>query len=107
MKLNFAKSGGLLPVIIQDFSTREVLMLGFMNVEAWERTQREGKVWFWSRTRGKLWKKGESSGTTLVVRRVVTDCDSDTLLILAQPTGIAVCHTGKKSCFYQVLTEEI
>jgi phosphoribosyl-AMP cyclohydrolase / phosphoribosyl-ATP pyrophosphohydrolase len=97
--LDFDKMDGLLPTVVQDASTREVLMVGFMNRAAWEKTQRTGHVTFWSRTRNTLWTKGESSGNVLVVRRIRTDCDQDTLLIDADPKG-PTCHTGAYSCFF-------
>jgi phosphoribosyl-AMP cyclohydrolase / phosphoribosyl-ATP pyrophosphohydrolase len=99
MQLDFAKLDGLLPAIVQDAKTKDVLMLGFMNETAYEHTMRTGKVTFWSRTRQKLWTKGETSGNFLFVRRVLTDCDVDTLLIEADPVG-PVCHTGAANCFF-------
>ena len=106
MELNqlFQKSD-LIPVIIQDINTREVLMLGFTNREAVERTLQTKTAWFWSRSRQKLWNKGETSGHFLHVRRVITDCDTDTLLYLCAPDG-PTCHTGAQSCFFNVLMEE-
>lgn len=103
--LNFEKGGGLLPVIIQDFHSGKVLMLGFMNQEALEKTYQTGKVFFYSRTRGKLWMKGETSGHTLEVREILVDCDLDTLLIKVEPKG-PVCHEGYLSCFYRKINEE-
>jgi len=98
MKLNFKKLDGLIPVIVQDRSTMQVLMLGFMNEEAYCKTKETGKVTFWSRTRKCLWQKGETSGDYLKVVDIKTDCDNDSLLILAKPQGLT-CHTGKYSCF--------
>ncbi|MDX9694508.1 MAG: bifunctional phosphoribosyl-AMP cyclohydrolase/phosphoribosyl-ATP diphosphatase HisIE [Bacteroidales bacterium] len=98
MNLNFNKLNGLIPAIIQDYKTKEVLMLGFMNREAYEKTVKESKVTFYSRTRNELWTKGETSGNYLKVKEIIPDCDNDTLLILAEPTG-PVCHTGNKTCF--------
>ena len=89
----------LIPVIIQDEETRDVLMLGFTNREAVERTLETRTAWFWSRSRQKLWNKGESSGHFLHVKKVVTDCDTDTLLYLCVPEG-PTCHTGAYSCFF-------
>lgn len=97
-KLNFDKLNGLIPSIIQDYSTREVLMLGFMNQESYEKTVKESKVTFFSRTKNRLWTKGETSGNYLFVKEIISDCDNDTLLILADPKG-PVCHTGNKACF--------
>lgn len=98
MNLDFDKMGGLIPAIIQDAVTRNVLMLGFMNKEAYEKTLEIGKVTFWSRTRNKLWTKGEESGNFLNVVSIQEDCDHDTLLIKVNPVG-PVCHTGAKTCF--------
>ena len=96
---------GLIPAIAQDADTGEVLMLGYMNKEALRRTLSSGEVWFYSRSRQKLWHKGETSGINIKVRSVWKDCDSDTILVIAEPTG-PVCHTGNKTCFFQQLTEE-
>lgn len=101
----FRKSD-LIPVIIQDVNTLEVLMLGFTNREAVERTLETKTAWFWSRSRQKLWNKGESSGHFLHVKRMVTDCDTDTLLYFCQPSG-PVCHTGAQSCFFNIIKEEL
>jgi len=100
MRLDFEKMGGLLPVIVQDHVTKGVLMLGFMNDQAWEKTRRTGLVTFWSRQRQVLWTKGETSGHTLQVCRIWVDCDDDALLIEAEPKG-PTCHTGERSCFYR------
>ncbi|NPA40227.1 MAG: phosphoribosyl-AMP cyclohydrolase [Thermodesulfobacteria bacterium] len=102
MKLNFEKAGGLVPAIIQDYLTGKVLMLGFMNEEAVKKTLEKGVVHFFSRTRGKLWMKGETSGHVLEVKEVYVDCDEDTLLIKVNPKG-PVCHKGYMSCFYRKL----
>ncbi len=96
---------GLIPAIAQDAETGEVLMLGYMDKEALRRTLSTGEVWFYSRSRQELWHKGETSGNRLKVRSVWKDCDSDTILVKAQPTG-PVCHTGNKTCFFQQLTEQ-
>lgn len=98
MSLNFDKMGGILPAIIQDAQTNEVLMLGFMNQEAYEKTVSEGKVTFYSRTKERLWTKGEESGNFMDVVEILEDCDADTLLIKANPQGPA-CHTGMRTCF--------
>ncbi len=98
MGLDFAKQGGLIPAIIQDAVTRRVLMLGYMNEESLKLTRDRGLVTFWSRSREKLWTKGETSGNYLQVREIIEDCDHDTLLIKAVPTG-PVCHTGSDTCF--------
>lgn len=96
--LDFAKAGGLIPAIIQDVLTNKVLMLGFMNEEAYEKTQAEGVVTFFSRTKNRLWTKGETSGNFLNVKEIRVDCDQDTLLIKVEPVG-PVCHTGADTCF--------
>lgn len=99
MKIDFKKyADGLAPAIIQDHSTLRVLMLGFMNPEALDKTMREGKVTFYSRSKNRLWTKGEESGNQLLVKEVLSDCDDDTILIKASPTG-PVCHTGADTCW--------
>lgn len=98
MILDFQKSDGLLPVIIQDSLTLQVLMLGYMNAEAFAKTKAEGKVTFFSRSKQRLWTKGEISGNFLFVEEMKQDCDNDTLLIKVRPTG-PTCHTGTISCF--------
>ena len=98
MDINFEKMGGLVPAIVQDNVTRKVLMLGFMNKEAYDKTVETGKVTFWSRTRNCLWTKGETSGNFLNVKEILLDCDKDTLLIKAKPDG-PVCHTGADTCW--------
>jgi phosphoribosyl-ATP pyrophosphohydrolase/phosphoribosyl-AMP cyclohydrolase len=98
MNIDFDKSNGLVPVVIQDIQTLEVLMLGYMNEEAWTKTQNEGIVTFFSRTKNRLWTKGESSGHFLHVKETHLDCDQDTLLIKVTPVG-PTCHTGNRSCF--------
>jgi len=98
MIINFDKSDGLVPAIVQDARTRTVLMLGFMNRAALETTMRTGKVTFFSRSRQTLWTKGETSGNFLLVQELLTDCDNDTILVKVHPTG-PVCHTGKDTCF--------
>jgi phosphoribosyl-ATP pyrophosphohydrolase/phosphoribosyl-AMP cyclohydrolase len=98
MNIDFDKSNGLVPVVIQDVQTLEVLMLGYMNEEAWTKTENEGIVTFFSRTKNRLWTKGESSGNFLHVKETYLDCDQDTLLIKVTPVG-PTCHTGNRSCF--------
>ena len=97
---------GLIPAIVQDAQTREVLMLGFMNAEALNRTLELGQAVFWSRRRSELWRKGETSGNTLSVQDIRIDCDADTLLLLAEPAG-PTCHTDAVSCFFRDLNEFI
>ncbi|MBT2564054.1 bifunctional phosphoribosyl-AMP cyclohydrolase/phosphoribosyl-ATP diphosphatase HisIE [Pedobacter sp. ISL-68] len=96
--LDWDKTAGLLPVIIQDYKTLEVLMLGYMNAEALEKTQAEGKVTFFSRAKNRLWTKGETSNNFLFVKELFVDCDNDTILIKADAVG-PTCHTGSRSCF--------
>lgn len=101
MKLDFNKGNGLIPAVIQDFETGEVLMLGFMNEEAYLKTKETNLVTFYSRTRQKIWQKGEQSGDKLEVKEILTDCDNDTILVKVKMLGKAVCHTGKISCFFK------
>ena len=96
--LDFEKSNGLIPVVVQSETTKQVLMLGYMNEEALLKTQEEGVVTFFSRSKNRLWTKGESSGNFLNVKSIKEDCDNDTLLIMAEPMG-PTCHKGTKSCF--------
>jgi len=96
--LDWEKTAGLLPVIIQNYKTLEVLMLGYMNAEALEKTQAEGKVTFFSRSKNRLWTKGETSNNFLYVKELFVDCDNDTILIKADAVG-PTCHTGSRSCF--------
>ena len=101
MELAFEKLGGLIPGIVQDHQSGEVLMLGYLNPEALEMTQRTGEVHFFSRSRKRLWKKGETSGHVLRVREVRIDCDADALLFVVEPVGPGVCHEGYRSCFFR------
>ena len=101
MDLDFAKAGELIPAIIQDHDTREVLMLGFMNHQALAETQRTGEVVFFSRSRNRLWKKGEASGHVLRLRELRVDCDADALLVRVEAIGPGVCHEGYRSCFFR------
>ena len=103
MNINFDKLGGLVPAVIQDAATGKVLMLGFMNAEAYGRTAETGRVTFWSRSRQCLWTKGETSGNYLDVVEILNDCDGDTLLIKARPHG-PVCHTGADTCWGETNT---
>ena len=103
MQLNFAKSNGLVPAIVQDHQDGRVLMLGFMNQEAFDKTVSTGRVTFFSRTRNKLWTKGETSGHYLFVKRLEVDCDLDSVLVHAEAAGPGVCHEGYRSCFFRTL----
>lgn len=96
---------GLIPAIVQDATTRQVLMLAYMNAEALRLTRETGEAHFWSRSRGELWRKGATSGNVQYVREVRIDCDADTILLLVDPAGPA-CHTGEVSCFYRVMSDE-
>lgn len=99
--IDFAKSGGLVPAVVQDWKTGEVLMVGYMNAESWAKTQETGKICFWSRSRQKLWVKGETSGHVQIVKEVWVDCDHDAILLKIEQVGGAACHTGYRSCFYR------
>ena len=101
IKIDFKKGDGLIPVIIQDASTHEVLMLGYMNQEAWEETLRTKRASFWSRSRKKLWMKGETSGHFQEIKEIYLDCDGDALLLRVDQIGGAACHTGFRSCFHR------
>ena len=101
MDLDFAKMDGLVATVVQDSTSGRVLMVGFMNEEAWRKTRETGLVTFYSRTRNKLWTKGESSGHTLLVKEIRTDCDHDAVLIQAEAKGPGVCHEGYESCFFR------
>ena len=103
MELDFSKLNGLITAVIQDHKSGRVLMVGFMNDEAFHRTVESGYVTFFSRSRNKLWLKGETSGHRLVVKEISTDCDRDTLLIQAESLGPGVCHEGYQSCFFRRL----
>ena len=100
IEIDFKKGEGLVPVIIQDAVTNEVLMLGYMNKESWEKTLETKNATFWSRSRNKLWIKGETSGHVQEVREIFLDCDGDTLLLKVNQVGGAACHTGHRSCFH-------
>src|SRR6476659_1747839 len=105
MDLDFSKSDGLIPAVIQDHGTGRVLMLGFMNEEAFRKTVETGFATFYSRSRQKLWLKGETSGHRLVVKEISTDCDRDALLVKVEALGPGVCHNGFESCFYRTLQD--
>lgn len=103
--LDFQKTGGLIPVIVQDHKTGDVLMLAYMNRESWEKTLETGKATFWSRSRKALWLKGETSGHVQLVHDIFIDCDNDTILLKVDQLGGAACHTGYRSCFYRRLVD--
>jgi phosphoribosyl-AMP cyclohydrolase len=101
---DFEKGGGLVPVIVQDRKTRDVLMLAYMNRESWMKTLETGRATYWSRSRNALWEKGETSGHYQIVHEVLIDCDNDTILIVVEQLGGAACHTGYASCFHRRLS---
>ena len=100
---DFAKGDGLVPAIVQDAETKEVLMMAYMNSKSWEATLETRKATYWSRSRKSLWMKGESSGNVQLVKSIFIDCDNDTILLQVEQLGGAACHTGHKSCFYRKL----
>ena len=103
IRLDFQKCGGLVPAIVQDFETGEILMLAFMNEEAWGETLKTGMATYWSRTRQELWVKGKTSGNVQWVKEIRIDCDDDTVLLKVDQVGGAACHTGYRSCFFKKL----
>ena len=100
--IDFKKGGGLVPVVVQDAETGEVLTLAYSNRESLERARDTGRSWFWSRSRGRLWMKGEESGNTQRIRRILVDCDSDAVIYQVEPSGPA-CHLGERTCFHNGL----
>jgi phosphoribosyl-AMP cyclohydrolase len=106
LQIMFEKGGGLIPAIVQDDRTGDVLMLGFMNEEALAETRRTGEVVFFSRSRNRLWKKGESSGHILKLRDIRVDCDADALLVRVEPAGPGVCHEGYRTCFFRRIEDD-
>ncbi len=103
-ELDFSKSGGLIPAIAQDAKTNEVLMQAFINAEAWEETLRTGRAVYYSRSRNKLWRKGEESGNVQWIKEILIDCDGDSVLFKVEQVGGAACHTGRASCYFRRLT---
>ena len=101
-EIDFEKSGGIVPVVVQDATTKDVLTLAYSNKESLELEKKTGKSWFWSRSRNKLWMKGEESGNTQTIKEILVDCDSDAIIYLVEPSGPA-CHTGEKVCFHNEL----
>ncbi len=101
LKIDFRRGNGLVPAIVQDWKTGEILMVAYMNAESWAKTRETGKACFWSRSRQKLWLKGETSGHVQIVKEVFLDCDHDALLLKVEQRGGAACHTGHRSCFYR------
>jgi len=105
IQLDFSKLDGLVPAVAQDWQTGEILMVAFMNSESWELTVKTGIMHYWSRSRSKLWKKGESSGNIQEVKELRIDCDEDCVLAKVRQIGDAACHTGYRSCFYRVVED--
>ena len=103
IELDFKKSGGLIPAIAQDWKTNDVLMLAYINEESWNETLKSGKATYWSRSRSKLWKKGEESGNVQLVKEILVDCDLDTVIFKVEQVGGAACHEGYRSCFFRRL----
>ncbi|HSR12059.1 MAG TPA: phosphoribosyl-AMP cyclohydrolase [Thermodesulfobacteriota bacterium] len=106
LNIDFKKSGGLVPAIVQDWKTGDVLMVAYMNDESWAKTVESGKACFWSRSRGKLWLKGETSGHVQIVKEAYLDCDGDCLLLKVEQVGGGACHTGHRSCFYRRILKD-
>ena len=104
--LQFNKGNGLLPAIVQDYETKEILMLAFINDLAWKETLKTGKAHYWSRSRNKLWLKGETSGHHQLIKKILVDCDDDTVIYQVEQIGGAACHTGHRSCFFRQISEE-
>jgi len=105
VELDFDKGSGLLPAIVQDYKTKEILMLAYMNRQSWLQTIETKKATFWSRSRNKLWVKGETSGNVQLVKEIRIDCDNDTILLLVEQVGGAACHTGYASCFHNRVSD--
>ncbi len=101
-EINFKKRNGIIPVIVQDFNTKDILMLGYVNEEALKNTVKTGLAWFWSTSNNKLWMKGEESGNTQKVLEIRTDCDNDALVYIVNSYN-PICHTGKRSCFHHIV----
>lgn len=100
-RIDFEKSGGIVPAVVQDYTTGDVLMLAYMNNDAFKATQATGNAHYWSRSKNRIWKKGESSGHVQIVKEIYLDCDSDTILLKVEQIGDAACHEGYRSCFFK------
>ena len=107
IELDFDKGGGILPAVVQDYDTSEVLMLAYMNRDSLARTIETGKATYWSRSRRELWVKGENSGNLQVVKEILVDCDNDAIVLKVEQKGGAACHTGHRSCFYRRLSNGV
>ena len=106
MELDFTKTNGLIPAIAQDYETGDVLMLAYMNEASWKETLRSGMATYFSRSRQKLWKKGETSGNLQKIKEIRVDCDNDTVLLKVEQIGGAACHLGYKSCFFRTVNKD-
>lgn len=106
MELDFAKEGGLIPAVAQDAESGDVLMLAYINEESWNETLKSGCATYWSRSRKKLWKKGEESGNTQIIKEILVDCDNDAVVFKIEQIGGAACHVGYKSCFFTRLKKD-
>ena len=106
MELDFAKEGGLIPAVAQDAENGDVLMLAYINEESWNETLKSGCATYWSRSRKKLWKKGEESGNTQIIKEILVDCDNDAVVFKIEQIGGAACHMGYKSCFFTKLKKD-
>ena len=106
IKLKFEERGGLLPAIAQDFATGEILMQAFINEEAWQETLKSGRAVYFSRSRNKLWRKGEESGNVQLIKEILVDCDFDSVIFKVEQIGGAACHTGHRSCFYREVSAD-
>ena len=106
IELDFKKSGGLIPAIAQDWKTGEVLMLAYINEESWKETLKTGHGVYWSRSRSKLWHKGEESGNVQIVKEILVDCDADTVIFKVEQVGGAACHEGYHTCFFRKVVGE-
>lgn len=102
-ELDFQKAGGIIPAVAQDHLTGEVLMLAYINTEAWQETLRTGQAVYYSRSRNRLWRKGEESGNIQIIKEILVDCDGDAVIFRVEQKGGAACHTGHRSCFYRKL----
>lgn len=105
-ELDFQKAGGIIPAVAQDHLTGEVLMLAYINPEAWQETLRTGQAVYYSRSRNRLWRKGEESGNIQIIKEILVDCDGDAVIFRVEQKGGAACHTGHRSCFYRKLENE-
>jgi len=106
VKLDFSKGNGLIPAIVQDYKTGKVLMLAYINEEAWKKSLETGETHFWSRSRNELWHKGGRSGNVQKIKAIYVDCDNDTVLFQVEQVGGAACHTGYDTCFYRKINED-